>query len=150
SESNTAGSLSRFRCCRHPMRQESLVRLSARVPRLRSGTRERHERRNPPVFALAMPLDPRFTSTPASGHDPGPISVRRHAMLAVLLLAACGDGGSSTISPEQAAIVEQGKQIFRFDTIDDEVRWIDELRMHEVIIAAVDPMTALSVGLKVD
>ena len=49
-----------------------------------------------------------------------------------------------------AAMVEQGKQIFRFDTFGDETQWSDALRMHEVIRAAVDPTTALSVGLKVD
>lgn len=49
-----------------------------------------------------------------------------------------------------AAMVEQGKQTFRFDTFGDETQWTDTLRMHEVISAAVDPVTALSVGLKVD
>ena len=47
-------------------------------------------------------------------------------------------------------VVTQGKQIFRFDTFGDEAKWTDTLRMHEVISAAVDPTTALSVGLKVD
>jgi mono/diheme cytochrome c family protein len=42
-----------------------------------------------------------------------------------------------------------GKTIFRFDTFGDEQLWTDVLRMHEVI-PAVDPVTALSVGLKVD
>lgn len=49
-----------------------------------------------------------------------------------------------------AAVVELGKQIFRFDTFGDETLWSDTLRMHEVIRSAVDPTTALSVGLKVD
>ena len=48
------------------------------------------------------------------------------------------------------AFLEEGKQIFRFDTFGDETQWSDALRMHEVIGAAVDPTTALSVGLKVD
>ena len=43
-----------------------------------------------------------------------------------------------------------GKAIFRFDTFGDETFWSDTLRIHEVIGAAVDPMTALAVGLKVD
>jgi hypothetical protein len=43
-----------------------------------------------------------------------------------------------------------GKQVFRHDTFGDERFWTDELRMHEVIASAVDPVTALSVGLKVD
>jgi Bacterial Ig-like domain/Cytochrome c len=48
------------------------------------------------------------------------------------------------------AMVEHGKQTFRFDTFGNETQWSDTLRMHEVIRAAVDPTTALSVGLKVD
>jgi len=42
-----------------------------------------------------------------------------------------------------------GREIFRFDTFGDEQLWTDVLRMHEVL-PSVDPMTALSVGLKVD
>ena len=42
-----------------------------------------------------------------------------------------------------------GRQIFRFDTFGDEQLWTDFLRMHEVV-AALDPETALGVGLKVD
>jgi mono/diheme cytochrome c family protein len=68
---------------------------------------------------------------------------------ALLALAACGDGdnGPTTPSPEDLA---QGKQIFRFDTFGDETFWTDTLRLHEVIQSAVSPLTALSVGLKVD
>jgi mono/diheme cytochrome c family protein len=68
---------------------------------------------------------------------------------AAALVVACG-GGDDDSAAEQAALVEQGKQIFRFDTFGDEIKWTDALRMHEVISAAVDPTTALSVGLKVD
>ncbi|MEO7064593.1 MAG: Ig-like domain-containing protein [Dokdonella sp.] len=48
------------------------------------------------------------------------------------------------------AFLEQGKQIFRFDTFGDETQWTDALHMDQVIGTAVDPTTALSVGLKVD
>lgn len=48
------------------------------------------------------------------------------------------------------ALVDAGRDIFRFDTFGDETQWTDALRMHEVIRSAVDPVTALSVGLKVD
>jgi Cytochrome c len=64
-----------------------------------------------------------------------------------MLAAACGGGNSAD---DQAALIEQGRQIFRYDTFGDERQWTDALRMHEVIAAAVDPVTALSVGLKVD
>ena len=43
-----------------------------------------------------------------------------------------------------------GREIFRHETFGDERVWTDTLRMHEVIQSAVDPTTALSVGLKVD
>ncbi|HEU0198841.1 MAG TPA: c-type cytochrome [Burkholderiaceae bacterium] len=68
---------------------------------------------------------------------------------AAAIAAACG-GSSDNSEAEHAAQVEQGKQIFRYDTFGDEGQWTDTLRMHEVISAAVDPVTALSVGLKVD
>ena len=45
---------------------------------------------------------------------------------------------------------QEGREIFRHDTFGDERLWTDVLRMHEVIESAVDPTTALSVGLKVD
>lgn len=65
---------------------------------------------------------------------------------AALLAAACGGGSDN----DDAALIEQGKQIFRHDTFGDEALWTDTLRLHEVIAAAVDPRTALAVGLKVD
>src|SRR5688572_23264075 len=69
---------------------------------------------------------------------------------AAALVVACGDDGPSGPEPPDPALAEQGREIFRFDTYGDETFWTDTLRMHEVIQAAVDPTTALSVGLKVD
>ena len=65
------------------------------------------------------------------------------------MVSACG-GDLGNSAAEQAALVAQGKQVFRFDTFGDETQWTDTLRMHEVIRMSVDPTTALSVGLKVD
>lgn len=48
------------------------------------------------------------------------------------------------------ARLSRGQQIFRFNTFGDEQFWTDKLHMHEVIETAVDPTTALSLGLKVD
>ena len=56
------------------------------------------------------------------------------------------------------ALVEQGKEIFRFDAFGDEAFWTDVLHMDKAILGAanggfgagVSPATALSVGLKVD
>ena len=70
---------------------------------------------------------------------------------AVCALVACGgNSDDDSRAAEQVALVAQGRQVFRFDTFGDEAQWTDTLRMHEVISAAVDPVTALSVGLKVD
>jgi mono/diheme cytochrome c family protein len=69
----------------------------------------------------------------------------------VVALTACSHGSSRSTDPViDAAVIEQGKQTFRFDTFGDETLWTDTLRLHEVIRSAVDPTTALSVGLKVD
>jgi mono/diheme cytochrome c family protein len=70
------------------------------------------------------------------------------AMLGLLVLAA-GCGGDDD-DDDTAALVAQGQQIFRFETFGDEAKWTDTLGIHEVIATAVDPTTALSVGLKVD
>src|SRR5262252_539 len=47
-------------------------------------------------------------------------------------------------------MIAEGQKVFRFDTFGDEEFWTDGLRMHEVVEKAVDPTTALKVGLKVD
>ena len=60
------------------------------------------------------------------------------------VVVACG-GGNNQLSDELA-----GKQIFRSDTFGDEAFWTDKLKMNTVIATAVDPTTALQVGLKVD
>ena len=79
------------------------------------------------------------------------------ASVTASLLCACGGGGvdeSPAADPLAASparnLVVEGQRIFRYETFGDEAKWTDALRMHEVIAAAVDPTTALSVGLKVD
>ena len=76
----------------------------------------------------------------------------RPALLGIALtLAACSTGPTRSTEPvADAAMLAQGQQTFRFETFGDETQWTDALRMHEVIARAVDPTTALSVGLKVD
>lgn len=71
------------------------------------------------------------------------------AVCGVVLIAGCSNG-HPTQSRLDPALVAAGKGIFRFATFGDETFWTDTLRMHEVIEHAVDPTTALSVGLKVD
>ena len=67
-------------------------------------------------------------------------------------------GFDQQISENARQMMEQGKQIFRFDTFGDEAFWTDKLKLHQAIAGAklggvgpgVSPKTALSVGLKVD
>src|SRR3982751_4528778 len=69
------------------------------------------------------------------------------AIMGTLAALASGCGGNDDRGDD---LIAQGRQIFRFETFGDEAKWTDTLRMHEVIAAAVDPTTALSVVLKVD
>ena len=70
------------------------------------------------------------------------------AGIAVLSLSCGSDGPTAPATPEPA--LDAGREIFRHDTFGDERFWTGVLRMNEVIEDAVDPVTALSVGLKVD
>jgi len=96
-----------------------------------------------------------------------PLAARRlyfsMAKLYYLLVGAaalgCADDDASAVkraeSPPEvptfdAKLAKQGRDIFRFDTFGDETFWTDTLKLHTVVEAAVDPTTALSVGLKVD
>ena len=86
-------------------------------------------------------------SASRSRHDAASRALKIFSLgAAALMMAACSDSNGS----DDAALVAEGRQIFRFDTFGDEAQWTDTLRMHEVIRTAVDPTTALSVGLKVD
>ena len=62
-----------------------------------------------------------------------------------LILVSC----TAQMSPAPATVAE-GQQIFRFDTFGDEQFWTDTLHLERVVQQAVDPTTALTVGLKVD
>ena len=57
---------------------------------------------------------------------------------------------TSAAAPPDQALIAQGKEIFRTETFGDEAFWTDTLHLNDVIASAVDPLTALSVGLKVD
>jgi len=69
-------------------------------------------------------------------------------------------GKASTTETDANAqrMLDEGKQTFRFDTFGDEAFWSDALQLHRAIEGAkfggvgpgVSPVTALSVGLKVD
>src|SRR5262244_1684185 len=63
-----------------------------------------------------------------------------------------------TISTNAQEMLQQGRQIFRYDTFGDEAFWGDALHLHQAIAGekqggvgpGVSPKTALAVGLKVD
>lgn len=86
----------------------------------------------------------------------------RYFLFAVGAAAAVGYKADRQISPSSSGstvvdrgtaysrTIADGRDIFRFDTYGDETFWTDTLRMHEVIRTKVSPLTALSVGLKVD
>ena len=57
------------------------------------------------------------------------------------------DGGEPGLIDPSAF---DGRKVFRYDTFGDEQFWTGTLRMNEAIQAALDPMTALALGLKVD
>lgn len=58
-----------------------------------------------------------------------------------------GDLNLPELDPQ---LVQEGQQVFRYDTFGDETFWTDVLQMNQVIETGVSPTTALSVGLKVD
>lgn len=82
------------------------------------------------------------------------------ALILVLSLYGCDNDedightapgeGQLDLPPLDPQLVEQGKEVFRYETFGDETFWTDVLRMNQVIETAVSPGTALAVGLKVD
>ena len=67
-------------------------------------------------------------------------------------------GFDRTISDSNQHLINDGREIFRYDTFGDEAFWGDTLKLHQAIAGAshggvgpgVSPKTALAVGLKVD
>lgn len=76
--------------------------------------------------------------------------------------AAAPDGGIAPADPVKvaaAALIDEGRNTFRYETFGDEDFWGGALKLHEAIEGSthdggvgggVSPKTALSVGLKVD
>src|SRR5262245_61207273 len=64
----------------------------------------------------------------------------------------------NVIRKNASQFIDQGRQIFRYDTFGDEAFWGDALKLHQAIAGSrfggvgpgVSPRTALAVGLKVD
>jgi hypothetical protein len=66
--------------------------------------------------------------------------------------------GAQPVEPQAAQLVDQGRQIFRFDTFGDEQFWGDSLKLHQAVAGGANggvgpglsPRAALGLGLKVD
>ena len=88
------------------------------------------------------------------------VSILTVACTAATQQSPAPSGGESggLISSNVNAMIEEGRQTFRYDTFGDEGFWSDALKLHQAIAGAaqggvgpgVSPKTALSVGLKVD
>lgn len=79
------------------------------------------------------------------------------SLITLVVLAQCTKGGVDEPPPDPA-LVQNGKEIFRFDSFGDEDFWSGLLHLDKAIAGAanggygpgVNPKTALAVGLKVD
>ena len=79
-------------------------------------------------------------------------------MVGGITITQCTKEKNNNGNPGQAALEQDGKQIFRFDDFGDEDFWSGVLHLDKAIAGAgnggygagVSPATALSVGLKVD
>ena len=87
----------------------------------------------------------------------GALALRQTSPAAVGQLTRIDDF-DSVIDRNAERMMEEGRQIFRFDTFGSEDFWGGKLRLHEAIVGeklggvgpGVSPRTALSLGLKVD
>jgi len=84
----------------------------------------------------------------------GVVALVAFGLSTATIFVACDDDAGTTPldQPEtlDPVLVTQGKDVFRFNTFDDERFWTDTARLHEVVQTGVSPKTALAVGLKVD
>jgi len=71
------------------------------------------------------------------------------ASAAIHAAAPADRGKPDAVVRDAAAMVHEGRRIFRFDTFGDEAFWTGVLRLNEPL-SQVSPRTALAVGLKVD
>ncbi len=80
-------------------------------------------------------------------------------VIAVVVFAQCRkDASHAPDEQTNPGLINEGKEIFRFDTYDDEAFWSGVLHLDKAIAGAanggfgsgVSPATALAVGLKVD
>ena len=83
---------------------------------------------------------------------------RRRSVIARRLVMSAGALGALVASacrqfpgPKPTTDLErQGQAVFRDDTFGDEQFWTDTARLHEIVSRQIQPLEALSLGLKVD
>jgi mono/diheme cytochrome c family protein len=83
----------------------------------------------------------------ADGAPWSDLKMIRTVLLALLSLAACRQFPDVRPSTD---LERQGRTIFRYDTFGDEQFWTDTARLHEVVEEHIQPLEALSLGIKVD
>ena len=114
-------------------------------------------RKSTRLFAWAISLATAVI-VPVSWHWMTRPSVIANAAAAQRANAGAASGADRLITQHAQRMIEDGRQIFRYDTFGSEAFWGDALQLHKAIAGAksggvgagVSPKTALSVGLKVD
>lgn len=95
-----------------------------------------------------------FSRIIAPAHRPRLVAIAATILIAclpILLYIACSDDPANQTSDALFdANGHGGQHVFRYETFGDEEFWTGTLHMDDVIESAVDPTTALKLGLKVD
>ncbi len=76
-----------------------------------------------------------------------PLKIGLVALAMAIGSSGCRQYPESSISSD---LEREGRQVFRYDTFGDEKFWTDTARLHDVINDEIQPLEALSLGLKVD
>ncbi len=115
------------------------------------------------TYAPGLSAAPNTQTAAAQAATATPTTPKPATGTATPATAAASEGTAanpwdSSITQYGVKLMQDGRNIFRFDTFGDETFWGDTLQLHKVIEgeknggvgAGVTPKTALSVGLKVD
>lgn len=80
---------------------------------------------------------------------PAAISLIAAIGKSVITVNANGKGLQTSTEDNAKQLIDQGRQIFRFDAFGDEAFWSDQLQIQRSVMG-LSPQTALALGLKVD
>jgi hypothetical protein len=108
------------------------------------------------VFPQCSDDDSNAAAPAATGGDSGPLTCPSPSTTTTTTTPPVEGGSADSTAPATdavkntaAALIDEGRQTFRFDTFGDEEFWGGVLKLHQAV-QTVSPKTALSVGLKVD